>query len=183
MTHIDYDVAIVGASIAGTTCAKLMARQGLKVLMIDRKRSSSDFKMVCTTFIQRSALPVIHKLGLKERLEAEGAIRNNAEFWTEYGWIRDSGARESGMEHGYSIRREILDPILMSMVAEEPNVTTVLGSTLSGLNRDSEDLIRGIEWQDRAGIDLRQMEVLHRYPDLRLQRLLSLPIRYRRWWG
>ena len=78
-----FDVIVVGAGVGGATASVLLARQGLKVLVIDRKRGGEDYKRVCTTFIQRSALPTIRKLGLKDRLDAAGAVQNNAVFWTE----------------------------------------------------------------------------------------------------
>lgn len=151
MTDTTYDVVIVGASVAGAASAILLARQGLRVLAIDRKRDDAAYKKVCTTFIQRSALPVISKLGLKERLDAAGAIQNQAEIWTEHGWIRDTISGDPATAHGYSVRRKVLDPLLLGLMREEQNITLALGATLNTLLPDASGAYRGIEWTDDSG--------------------------------
>ena len=35
----DYDVTIIGAGLAGLQCARLLARKGLRVLLVDRKNA------------------------------------------------------------------------------------------------------------------------------------------------
>jgi 2-polyprenyl-6-methoxyphenol hydroxylase-like FAD-dependent oxidoreductase len=152
MAHEDFDVVIVGASVAGATSAILLARQGLRVLAIDRKASTDAYKKVCTTFIQRSALPVISKLGLKERLDAAGAIQNEAEIWTEFGWIRDTAKGDPDTAHGYSVRRKVLDPLMLDLMREEPNITLALGASLGALLPDAKGDYRGVEWTDDAQV-------------------------------
>ena len=85
----DYDVVVVGASLAGCTTATLLGRAG------DARRSGgaarSDpaaYKTICTHFIQPSATPAIERLGLAERIEAAGGVRGGVELWTRYGWVR-----------------------------------------------------------------------------------------------
>ncbi|MCT4554269.1 MAG: FAD-dependent monooxygenase [Pelagimonas sp.] len=151
MSDQPYDVVVVGASVGGAASAVLLARQGLRVLAIDRKRSDADYKKVCTTFIQRSALPVLQKLGLKDRLDAAGAIQNSAEIWTEHGWIKDQIKGDPATAHGYSVRRKVLDPLLIDLMRDEPNITLALGATLTGLIADDRGTYRGIEWRDSDG--------------------------------
>lgn len=87
----DYDVAVVGASIAGCTVATLLGRSGARVALLERRSDAASYKTICTHFIQPSATPTIERLGLAERIEAAGGIRNGFEMWTRYGWIvRDS---------------------------------------------------------------------------------------------
>ncbi len=50
--HEDYDVAVVGASLAGCTTATLLARQGLSVALLERHAGRDAYKRVCTHFIQ-----------------------------------------------------------------------------------------------------------------------------------
>lgn len=152
MDKSEFDVVVVGASVAGATSAILLARQGLRVLAIDRKPSGDAYKKVCTTFIQRSALPVISKLGLKERLDAAGAIQNEAEIWTEHGWIRDTIQGDPATAHGYSVRRKVLDPLLLDLLREEKNITLALGANLDALLPDANGDYRGVEWTDDAQV-------------------------------
>ncbi len=58
-----YDVAIVGASTAGCTAARLYAQQGARVALIERRPALDAYKTVCTHFIQSSATPTIERLG------------------------------------------------------------------------------------------------------------------------
>ena len=43
----DYDVAIVGASIAGCTAAMLFGRAGLRVALLERNRRRESHKAMC----------------------------------------------------------------------------------------------------------------------------------------
>lgn len=55
MSSRSYDVAVVGASIAGCTAARLYAQRGARVALIERRPSLDAYKTVCTHFIQSSA--------------------------------------------------------------------------------------------------------------------------------
>jgi 2-polyprenyl-6-methoxyphenol hydroxylase-like FAD-dependent oxidoreductase len=112
MKKRQYDVAIVGASIAGTTAAMFFARQGLQVALIERKPAPDAYKPLCTHLILSCAVPTIQRLGLADAIERAGAIRNGAEFWTRYGWIRPQYQPQDARPYGYNIRRQKLDPIL-----------------------------------------------------------------------
>ena len=59
----EYDVAIVGASIAGCTAAILFARNDARVALIERDPNPAAYKKICTHFIQPSATPTIERLG------------------------------------------------------------------------------------------------------------------------
>ena len=50
-----YDVAIVGASTAGCTAARLFGLRGARVALIERRPALDAYKTVCTHFIQSSA--------------------------------------------------------------------------------------------------------------------------------
>src|SRR2546423_15698905 len=63
-TSEQYDVAIVGASIAGCTAATLYGRQGMRVALIERHADPAAYKTVCTHFVQSSGVPVVERLGL-----------------------------------------------------------------------------------------------------------------------
>ena len=51
-SHSQYDVAIVGASIAGCAAAIFFGRAGARVARIERDRDPSGYKKLCTHFIQ-----------------------------------------------------------------------------------------------------------------------------------
>ena len=146
MTQRPFDVAIVGASIAGCTAARMYGQAGARVALIERKPDLDAYKTVCTHFIQSSANGTIERLGLAPLLEERGAVFNSAEVWTPFGgWIR----RPSGTEGGYSLTRKALDPILRRLAAETTGVELLPGETVVGLVDDGR--VRGVELENTAG--------------------------------
>lgn len=88
MRNREYDVAVVGASVAGCTAATLFARRGASVALVERHSDLNAYKVLCTHFIQPSAVPTIERLGLASPIEEAGGIRNGLELWTRWGWLR-----------------------------------------------------------------------------------------------
>jgi menaquinone-9 beta-reductase len=140
-----YDIAIVGASTAGCTAARLFAQRGARVALIERRPSLDAYKTVCTHYIQSSATPTIAKLGLAPLIDAEGAVHNSVDIWTQpSGWIVADG----DAPHGYSITRRKLDPILRKLAAETPGVELIAGWTATGLLGNGRPT--GVQIEDRS---------------------------------
>ena len=151
-----YDAVVVGASLAGCSAATFLARRGAKVAVVDRRAKVTDYKRACTHFIQASATPTIERLGLADRIEAAGGVRNAIAIWTRYGWIRpDPDASFSYPEYGYSIRREKLDPMVRELAAEA-GAELVLGQTAREIVK-SNGRVEGVvvEGRDRSRRELR----------------------------
>jgi 2-polyprenyl-6-methoxyphenol hydroxylase-like FAD-dependent oxidoreductase len=74
--HSRYDALVVGARCAGAATAMLMARCGLKVLVIDRGRYAAD--TTSTHALMRGGVMQLHRWGLLPRIVAAGtpAVRN-----------------------------------------------------------------------------------------------------------
>ncbi len=135
MSSGDYDVVVAGASIAGCTAATLLGRAGARVAVVEQRPDPAAYKTMCTHFIQASATPTIERLGLAERIEAAGGIRNALTLWTrQYGWIRPP-LREDYRHprYGYDIRRQKLDPMIRELTAETPGVEVILGQKVTAL--------------------------------------------------
>src|ERR1051325_7184254 len=49
-----YDVTIIGAGLAGLQCARLLARQGLNVLLVDRKNTLDQKIHTTGIFVRRT---------------------------------------------------------------------------------------------------------------------------------
>jgi len=146
-----YDVAIVGASLAGGTAATLFARLGLRVALLERRADADASKRICTHFIQPSATPTIARLGLAPAIEAAGGVRNALDVWSRFGWIRVAPeSTDSPLPYGYSIQRAKLDPLVRGLAAAEPNVDVVLGAAACGLRFDAGEC-RGVEIETRDG--------------------------------
>ncbi len=142
----EYDVAVIGASIAGCTAATLFARRGASVALIERHTDPDAYKALCTHFIQPSAVPTIERLGLAPLIEEAGGVRNSVDVWTRWGWI----SPPEGVPYGYNIRRQTLDPMLRRLAAQTPGVEYMPGRSARGLIEEG-GRVAGVEVRDRAG--------------------------------
>src|SRR3954463_7408246 len=100
-----YDVIVVGASIAGCTAATLLARDGLKVALVEAHRDENMYKRLCTHFIQSSATPTIEGLRRANDPASRGALHNRGDLWTSCGWARERRSLPGCPPYGYSVRR------------------------------------------------------------------------------
>ncbi len=151
----DYDVAIVGASIAGCTAATFLARAGAKVALLESHSDPRTYKRICTHLIQPSASPTIERLGLLGAIEDAGAQPSNINIWTRYGWICfDLEELPAPMcDHpGRNIRRETFDPMLRELAAETDGVELMLGHTVHALLRDGAR-VGGVAVRERDGTE------------------------------
>jgi 2-polyprenyl-6-methoxyphenol hydroxylase-like FAD-dependent oxidoreductase len=128
-----YDVIICGASVAGCTAAVLYARRGARVALVERRSDPAAHKVLCTHYIQPCAYPVIDELGLVGELDAAGAVRNSAKYWTRWGWIEPDGAATGDLPHGYNVRRQTLDPMLRALAGRTDGVDLLVGRTVERL--------------------------------------------------
>lgn len=148
MTSNAYDVAVVGASIAGSTMAALLGRAGLRVALIERHRSPETYKVLCTHHVMACATPTIRRLGLDLDIEEAGGIRNGINSYGPWGWV----IPPPGAPHGYSIRRNKLDPMVRALAADTPGVDLMLGYKVVGLT-DSAGTVDGVTTRDADGTE------------------------------
>src|SRR5215813_11525510 len=103
-----YDAIVIGARVAGSATAMLLARAGLDVLVVDRARFPSD--TLSTHQLQVPAVERLKRWGLLDAVIASGAPATRRVRF-------DQGAVLEGEwpGHGalYSPRRTVLDKILV----------------------------------------------------------------------
>src|SRR5687768_14686559 len=107
-----YDVAIVGARCAGSALALMLAREGLKVLVVDRANFPSD--TMSGHFIRPAGVACLRRLGLFEALETLGAPAQTT-MTVDFGPVVLSGqpaAAADGTSAAYAPRRYLFDPML-----------------------------------------------------------------------
>lgn len=124
-----YDVVIVGASVAGCSAAIHYGRAGLRVAVLERARDAAAYKALCGHFILGGAGPALERLGLWDRLLAEGAATAVPSMWTGEGWVVPG----PGVPRAISIRRKVLDPLLRDVAASTPGVELHLGHVVRQL--------------------------------------------------
>jgi 2-polyprenyl-6-methoxyphenol hydroxylase-like FAD-dependent oxidoreductase len=144
----DYDVAIVGASLAGCTAAILLGRAGARVALIEKSPGPKAFKRVCSHYVQASAVPTAERLGLYEPIVEAGGLRTRNHIWTRWGWLEPTEERHA---YGLNLRRELLDPMLREMAAATPGVELMLGQRAERLLHDGNFVVGGVVVRDREG--------------------------------
>ncbi|WP_405977908.1 NAD(P)/FAD-dependent oxidoreductase [Streptomyces sp. NBC_00158] len=129
-----YDVVIGGASLAGCAAAILLARRGVRVALLERRSDPEAYKVLCTHSITANAYPVLDELGLLPALEKAGAVRNEARWYTRWGWIEPKAAPAGpALPYAYNVRRSTLDPLIRARAGETPGVDLLLGHQVTGL--------------------------------------------------
>ena len=112
-----YDAIVVGARCAGASTAMLLARKGLKVLLVDRSKFPSEIPH--GHFIHRHGPRRLQKWGLLDRIIATGCPPTTT-FTIDTGQIRLSGKDLvlDGIGFGYGPRRGPLDRVLVEAAME-----------------------------------------------------------------
>jgi flavin-dependent dehydrogenase len=141
-----YDVAIVGASIAGCTAAILFARNGARVALIERDPDPAAYKKSARI----SFHPDYQAAWFRGCNRSGSGIGNDVEVFTRWGWIVPPPRRNTTRPaYGYNIRRETLDPMIRKRAIATPGVNFMPGFTARELlvsksrscNRASNDLV------------------------------------------
>jgi menaquinone-9 beta-reductase len=145
----DYDVAIVGASLAGCAAAIAYGRSGLRVALVEKSPDAAAYKRICTHYVQASAIGSLERLDLLEPMMRCGAVRSRVRMRTPWGWIEPSA--RSRVPSGVNLRRERLDPLIRQTAADTPGVDLMLGQAASELLRDDDRAVAGVEIRDPSG--------------------------------
>jgi flavin-dependent dehydrogenase len=107
-----YDAIVVGARCAGSPTAMLLARQGYRVLLVDRARFPSD--TMSTHYIRQPGVLRLQRWGLLERVVASNCP-DAACIRLDCGDIALSGhpTPAEGVGAAFAPRRTVLDAILV----------------------------------------------------------------------
>ena len=106
------DAVVVGARAAGAATAMLLARAGLRVLVVDRGREGAD--TLSTHALMRAGVLQLHRWGLLEAVRAAGtpAVRRATFHYAGEALAFDVNARD-GVDALFAPRRTLLDPLLV----------------------------------------------------------------------
>ena len=142
-----YDVVIAGARCAGAATAMLLARQGARVLVLDRSRFGTD--TLSTHALMRGGVRQLHRWGLLPSVIAAGtpAVRSTT-FHLPGGVSTVEIKPKHGVDALYAPRRTVLDAILVE-AARSAGADVRFGTSVTGLRRDRTGRVTGIT--GRAG--------------------------------
>lgn len=105
----EYDVAIVGARVAGASLGLLLARQGRRVLLLDREEFPSD--TLSTHYVHPFSIPALERLGVLDDLLAAG-FREIRRVRTAIGDCVFEAPVAADGGFGLAPRRNVLDALL-----------------------------------------------------------------------
>ncbi|HEY7697399.1 MAG TPA: FAD-dependent monooxygenase, partial [Vicinamibacteria bacterium] len=136
-----YDVLVVGARVAGASTSMLLARHGLRVLVVEQGRYGSD--TLSTHALMRGGVLQLHRWGVLPRIEAAGTPRvKTASFHYGEEEIALGIEPRHGIEGLYAPRRRLLDAALVD-AAREAGAEVVHGARVSGLMRADDGRVVG----------------------------------------
>jgi flavin-dependent dehydrogenase len=113
-----YEVIVIGARCAGAALSLMLARAGLRVLVIDRTEFPSD--TMSGHYIHPAGISCLRKLGLLEKLDATGTPAQQT-VTVDFGPVVLTGSpapAADGTVSGYAPRRFIFDPMLAEAAVE-----------------------------------------------------------------
>jgi len=142
-----YDVIIAGARCAGAATALLLARQGARVLVLDKSRYGTD--TLSTHALMRGAVLQLHRWGLLPAVVEAGTppVRSTS-FHVAEAVTTIAVKPRHGVEALYAPRRSVLDAILAD-AARGAGADVRFGATVTGLRWNRAGRVTGIT--GRAG--------------------------------
>lgn len=149
-----YDVIIAGARCAGASTGMLLARDGLRVLVVDPTRRGSD--TLSTHALMRGGVQQLSRWGVLDAVREAGTpqIRTTSFHYGDEA-IRVPIKPSAGVDALYAPRRTVLDAALAE-AAERAGAEVVHGLSLVDLLRDDAGRVRGatIADKDRRTVDV-----------------------------
>jgi flavin-dependent dehydrogenase len=148
MTENRFDAIVVGARVAGAPTAMLLARNGYRVMLVDRASFPSD--TMSTHLIHAPGMAFLERWGLADRVVATGCPPVTA-YRLDLGPFAIVGSPRGAANapYAYAPRRTVLDAMLVA-AASDAAVEVREETSVEGLIVE-EGAVRGIRARDRSG--------------------------------
>lgn len=114
----DFDVVVIGGGPGGSATAGLLAKQGHKVLVLEKEKFP---RYHIGESLITGSMPTLEALGLRERLDKMGYVRK---YGGSLMWGRNQGTWDfrfteaSEYEYTFQVRRADFDSVLLSRARE-----------------------------------------------------------------
>ncbi|MGV9315008.1 NAD(P)/FAD-dependent oxidoreductase [Streptomyces sp. NPDC003691] len=130
-----YDVVVIGARCAGSPTAMLLARQGYRVLLLEKARFPQD--TLSSHYIHQPGVALLDRWGLLGELVAAGCTPINHQSFEAPGVRLDGFSLPvDGHRTTYAPRRYVLDPVLAA------------GAVASGVEFRDSCTVSGLLFED-----------------------------------
>jgi 2-polyprenyl-6-methoxyphenol hydroxylase-like FAD-dependent oxidoreductase len=141
-----FDVVVVGARLAGAATAMLLARQGLRVALLDRSCMMTD--TLSTHAFLRGGVLQLHRWGLLDGVKAAGtpAVRRTTFTYAD-AVVPIAIEPQHGVDALYAPRRTVIDPILVRAAAEA-GAEFRYGLRVTGITRTASGRPTGVKGVD-----------------------------------
>ena len=136
----EYDAVIVGARVAGASLALLLAREGRRVVVVDRDRFPSD--TLSTHFMGPVAVESLRRLGVLDDVLAAG-FRRIVRHRVYVGECVFEAPAGGGNGFSLAPRRSVIDTILADR-AREAGAEVLMGTRAERLVED-QGVVTGVE--------------------------------------
>jgi 2-polyprenyl-6-methoxyphenol hydroxylase-like FAD-dependent oxidoreductase len=148
----DYDAIVVGARVAGSPTAMLLARLGYRVLLVDRATFPSD--TISTHLIHAPGMAALGRWGLADRVAGTGCPPIST-YRLDFGPFAIAGRpRTVAGEVALAPRRVVLDQLLLTAAAEA-GVEVRESVTVDDL-LEEDGIIRGIRGRTTSGLPVEE---------------------------
>ena len=148
-----YDVIVVGARVAGAATAMLLARAGMRTLLLDRGSPVTD--TLSTHALMRAGVLQLSRWGLLDEIVAAGtpAVRRTT---FSYGGepVRIDIKPAAGVDALYAPRRTVLDPLLVGSAAAA-GATVHHHTAVTGLLQEGRGRVAGVVATSSTGATVR----------------------------
>jgi flavin-dependent dehydrogenase len=121
-----HDVIVVGARPAGTTMASLLAKEGFRVLLLDRAIFPKT-TLSCPIYFA-NAFAILNRIGVMGAVDAVGAPKLRL-YQVQFADVDLRGRMlpYEGYDYAYHIRREIFDELMFRHAEMLPKIETRMG--------------------------------------------------------
>jgi 2-polyprenyl-6-methoxyphenol hydroxylase-like FAD-dependent oxidoreductase len=145
-----HDVVVVGGRVAGASIALLLARAGVRVLLIDRDRHGSD--TLSTHGLMRAGVLLMSRWGVLPDVAATGAppIRQVIFHYADGEQATVAIRPSTGVDALYAPRRYLFDRLLVDAAAAA-GAEVLHETSVTALLRDAADRVTGVQVRSREG--------------------------------
>jgi menaquinone-9 beta-reductase len=147
-----FDVAIVGAGPAGSTCAAFCAQAGLRTLLLEREKFPRE--KVCGDCLNPSCWPVLRRLGVFERVRALPHGNLDAVEFIAIGGRKVQVDLPQGDESEIAIKRSFFDYLLM-LRAKGLGADVREATTISAIEKTASN-----NWEIDIGAEMIEARIL-----------------------